>query len=263
MGNGTVRLERSGPVATVTLERPSKRNAQSKALLEALESCLRQAEADDEVRVVVVAADGPDFSAGHDHKELGDGYLDLPTPERYRFEDRYYLQVAMVMRNLAKPVVAQVQGGCIAGGFMIAAMADILVASDDAYFTDPTVVLGSAAVEVLFHPWALGDRLARDILFTGRRLTANEAYQRGFVARLAPRETLASVTQELALAISKAPPFAMQMMKRSLNRSLDAQGFSVAVSAHFDTHQLVHTASKSLRSADARIAGFKDFVASH
>lgn len=256
-----VRIERLGPVERITLARPEKRNAQNKLMLEGLDAALKRADADEEVRVVVVAADGPDFSAGHDHKELGDDYLQRPTVERYRFEDGYYREVAMGMRNLSKPVVVQAQGACIAGGFMIAAMADILVASENAYFSDPNVLLGSAAVEVLFHPWALGDRLARDVLFTGRKLTAVEAHQRGFVARLVAPSQLESTTLEIAQTIAKAPPFAMQMMKRSLNRNLDAQGFSVMVNAHFDTHQLVHTASKSSASAADRLANFKNLVA--
>jgi enoyl-CoA hydratase len=140
-------------------------------------------------------------------------------------------------------------------------MADLLIASEDAYFSDPTVLLGSAAVEVLFHPWALGDRLARDILFTGRKLTATEAHQRGFVTRLVSRDELEATALGIAETIAKAPPFAMQMMKRSLNRNLDAQGFSVMMSAHFDTHQLVHTASKSSASAADRLANFKNIVA--
>lgn len=261
MNAQTVRVERLGAIERISLARPEKRNAQNRAMLDALDAALARAEADDEARVVLVAADGPDFSAGHDHKELGDDYLQRPTVERYQFEDRYYLQIAMRMRNLAKPVVVQAQGACIAGGFMIAAMADILVASEDAFFSDPTVLLGSAAVEVLFHPWALGDRLARDILFTGRKLTASEAHQRGFVNRLTSRDELESTAIGIAETVAKAPPFAMQMMKRSLNRNLDAQGFSLMVSAHFDTHQLVHTASRSSASAADRLANFKNILA--
>lgn len=256
-----VRIERLGAIERITLARPEKRNAQNKAMLESLDAALKRAGSDDEVRAVIVAADGPDFSAGHDQKELGDDYLQRPTVERYQFEDRYYLEIALSMRNLAKPVIVQAQGACIAGGFMIAAMADILIASEDAYFSDPTVLLGSAAVEVLFHPWALGDRLARDILFTGRKLTAIEAHQRGFVTRLVVRDELESTALVIAETIAKAPPFAVQMMKRSLNRNLDAQGFSVMMSAHFDTHQLVHTASKSSASAPDRLANFKNLVA--
>jgi enoyl-CoA hydratase len=256
-----IRIERFGAIERITLARPEKRNAQNKAMLEGLDAGLKRAEVDDEVRVVILAADGSSFSAGHDNKELGDDYLQRPTIERYQFEDRYYLEIAMGIRNHSKPVIVQAQGACIAGGFMLAAMADILVASEDAYFSDPTVMLGSAAVEVLFHPWALGDRLARDILFTGRNLTAEEAYQRGFVTRLVARDQLEATAMEIAETIGKAPPFAMQMMKRSLNRNLDAQGYSVMMSAHFDTHQLVHTASKSTASAAERLANFKNIVA--
>lgn len=256
-----IRIERIGGIERITLARPDQRNAQNRAMLEALDAALKAAAADDEVRVVILAADGKCFSAGHDNKELGDDYLQRPTVERYHFEDRYYLGIAMAIRNLAKPVIVQAQGACIAGGFMLAAMADILVASEDAYFSDPTVLLGSAAVEVLFHPWALGDRLARDVLFTGRNLPAAEAYQRGFVTRLVARDQLEAAGLEIAETIAKAPPFAMQMMKRSLNRNLDAQGFSVMMSAHFDTHQLVHTASTSTASAEERVARVKNIVA--
>ena len=147
----------------------------------------------------------------------------------------------MRIRELSKPTIAQVQGACIAAGFMVANMCDLMVASDDAYFSDPTCqTLGSASVEVLVHPWVLGMRKAKEMLFTGERFTAIEGLQYGMINRVVPRSELEEETLTLARRIASAPPFGLKLIKRSLNRTMDAQGFRTAVAAHFDTHELSH-----------------------
>ncbi len=135
---------------------------------------------------------------------------------------------------------------------MVANMCDLVVASDDAYFSDPTcVTLAAAATEVLVHPWVLGMRTAKEFLFTGRKMFADEAHRVGMVNRVVPRAELEEATLALANDIGKAPPFAMKMLKRSLNRTADMQGFRNALQAHFDTHELCHTTQeyKEVRGA--------------
>ena len=134
---------------------------------------------------------------------------------------------------------------------MVANMCDLIVASDDAFFADPVGrTMSAAAVEVLIHPWVMGLRRAKEFLYTGERMPATEAHAIGMVNRVVPRSQLDADTQALAAKVAEAPPFAMKLMKRSLNRTFDAQGFRTALAAHFDTHQLSHMSDEfaSLRA---------------
>jgi len=240
-----ISYEQIGAVARVSQNRPEKRNAQNAQLLDELDAALEQAAGDDSVRVIILGGKGPHFSAGHDVRELGDGYMTQPTEQRYAYEERRYYSYALKIWDIPKPTIAQVQGACVAGGFMVAAMCDLLVASEDAYFSDHVVPMGSVGVEVLFHPWVLGHRLAKEILYTGRRITAVEAREVGLATRVVPRDELESEALKLANDIAKSPPFALKMTKKSLNRTLDIQGFRAALDAHFDTHQLAHTSAET------------------
>ncbi|HEU0201467.1 MAG TPA: enoyl-CoA hydratase-related protein, partial [Burkholderiaceae bacterium] len=182
---------------------------------------------------------GDHFSAGHD---LHDGQAKrggYSPDQHWLWEHEHYLGNALRIWDFPKPTIAQVQGACIAGGFMVANMCDLMVAADDAFFSDPVVhSLGAAAVEALVHPWVLGLRKAKEFLFTGQRLTAQEAREWGMVNHVVPRAALESFTLELAQRVAAAPPVAIRMLKRSLNRTADMQGFRNAINAHFDTHLL-------------------------
>jgi enoyl-CoA hydratase len=120
--------------------------------------------------------------------------------------------------------------------------------------------LGAAAVEVLVHPWVLGQRKAREMLFTGGKFTAAEAKDIGMVNHVVPRADLEDRTMEMAQKIALASPFALRLLKRSLNRTLDSQGFGAAIAAHFDTHQLSHvaTAFQSIRDGGLENAILKE-----
>jgi enoyl-CoA hydratase len=234
-------LERLGPVLRISHNRAHVRNAESVALLQELDDALHRAKTDEDVRVVIFAGKGDHFSAGHDIKEA-QKRPGLPTVEqRWDFEQSIYFDTALRIWDFPKPTIAQVQGACIGGAFMVANMCDLLVASTDAYFADPVChSLAAAAVEVLIHPWVMGLRQAKDMLYTGRRVGAQEAMQMGMVNKLVDRKELEESALELARRIAEAPPFALRLVKRSLNRSLDAQGFRSALDSHFDTHQLSH-----------------------
>jgi enoyl-CoA hydratase len=250
-----------GSVARIYHNRPDRRNAEGTRLLDEIDEALTQAGEDDSVHVVIIGATGGHFSAGHDVKEAM-GRPDV-VEARYRYEERRYLGHCLRLRDFPKPTIAQVQGACISGGFMVANMCDLVVASDDAFFSDPVcMTLAAAATEVLVHPWVMGGRAAKEFLFTGRKMPALEAHRIGMVNRVVPRSDLEAETLALASEIAKAPPFAINLLKRSLNRTADMQGFRNAVLAHFDTHQLSHTTreykdvrAKGLDSAIAHAKG--------
>ncbi len=236
-----VAVEQFDHVRRISLDRPQARNAQSQALLDQLDAAFEAARSDAQTRVVVLAARGDHFSAGHDLKEAQASRADFSVEERWAYESRRYFDYCLRIWDFPKPTIAQVQGACVAGGFMLANMCDLIVAAEDAYFSDPvTATMGAASLEVLIHPWVLGLRQAKELLFTGERLGARRAQELGMVNRVAPRAELEAQTLALAARIAQAPPFAMSLVKRSLNRSLDVQGLREALSAHFDLHQLSH-----------------------
>ncbi|NYT26028.1 enoyl-CoA hydratase [Alcaligenaceae bacterium] len=239
--------ERIGPVARIWHNRPGMRNAENTRLLEELNTALQQAQRDDEVRVIVLAGKGDHFSAGHDlkeGKELRSGY---GVEERWKYEDQYYFEYCLNILNCHKPTIAQVQGACIAGGFMVANMCDLMIASDDAFFADPVVhTMAVAAVEVLIHPWVLGGRKAKEMLFTGQRITAAEALAAGMANRVVPRAELDDAVMAMADKVAEAPPFALKLIKKSLNRTMDIMGRENALRSHFDSHQLSHFSDEAI-----------------
>jgi enoyl-CoA hydratase len=255
-----ITFELIGAVARIYHDRPQRRNAEGTQLLDELGHALDRVAADDEVRVVIIGGTGDHFSAGHDVKEAM-GRPDV-VEKRYAYEEARYLGLCLRLWDFPKPTIAQVQGACLAGGFMVANMCDLMVAADDAYFADSTcVTLAAAATEVLVHPWVMGLRTAKEFLFTGRRMSAMEGHRIGMVNRVVARADLETSAMSLASDIAKAPPFAMKMLKRSLNRTADMQGFRNAIQAHFDTHELCHTTQeyKEVRAAglDTAIARAK------
>jgi len=246
-----VTYEVLGPVARIYHARPDQRNAEGARLLDELDDALKQAKRDEAVRVVIVGAQGGHFSAGHDVKEAM-GRPDI-VEVRYAYEEERYLGHCLRLWDFPKPTIAQVQGACISGGFMVANMCDLVVASDDAFFSDATcIMLAAAATEVLVHPWVMGLRSAKEFLFTGRKMLAEEAQRIGMVNRVVPRAELEEATLALANQIATAPPFAIKMLKRSLNKTADMQGFRNAIQAHFDLHELCHTTQeyKTVRAGD-------------
>src|SRR5271163_4423879 len=156
-----------GAVGRLTLSREEARNAQNTQMLDELDDALVRFCSDETVRVIVLRAKGPHFSAGHDVKEGKDRIKEITVEQRWEYEEKRYFDYCLRIWDAPKPTVAEVQGACIAGGFMLANMCDLLVASEDAYFSDPVVnSFGAAATEVLVHPWVLGLRKAKYMLFT-------------------------------------------------------------------------------------------------
>lgn len=252
MNYETILVEEQGAVRRIVLAREAARNAQNQQMLDELDDALEAAARDDAVRVVVLAAKGAHFSAGHDLKEAQAKRADFTVEERWAYESKRYYGYCLRIWDFPKPTIAQVQGACVAGGFMIANMCDLVVCADDAYFSDPVGhTLAAAATEVLIHPWVMGLRKAKELLYTGERIEAQEALRIGMVNRVVPRAELEQASMALAQRIAQAAPFGLHLIKRSLNRTADAQGFRTALAAHFDTHQLSHL-SEAFRQVSQR-----------
>ncbi|MFE2157560.1 enoyl-CoA hydratase [Streptomyces lydicus] len=267
-----VRYERHGPLATVTMNRPDYRNAQNSSMTYALDRAFYRAADDNEVKVIVLAGAGRHFSAGHD---IGTPERDAHLPfdrtaglwwdhsdkagaeSRFARESEVYLGMCRRWRELPKPVLASVQGACVAGGLMLAWVCDLIIASEDAFFADPVVRMGIPGVEFFAHPWVMPPRIAKEFLYTGDRMTARRAYEVGMVNRVVPRDELTLRTRELALRIAEMPRLGLALTKRAVNQAEDLQGLHTGLDSVFGLHHLAHahnaeTAADPLGGMDIR-----------
>ncbi len=248
-----------GHVATITMNRPDMANAQNTALIEGIDACFDLADADDEVRVVVLAGNGKHFSSGHDLKELvGDAEADQwrlmrETPEgKLRHEQLMYVDKCQRIYHFRKPTIAAVQGACVAAGLMLACMCDLIVASDDATFQNPVLRMTGAGVELLVEPWELGIRKAKEFLWTGEKLDAQEAWRLGLVNRVVPREELGARVDELADRVALVPPTTAQVVKDSLNNTATLMGKEASWKYHFMAHHWMHNTETATSALQAR-----------
>ncbi len=254
----TIRYETPAErIARIVLARPEVRNAQNKRMLYELNDAFDRAAQDDEIRAIILAADGPDFSSGHDLRDTSTmsehrpvscwSGFDLPGVEGYMAtEAEAFLGLCWRWRNLPKPTIAQVQGRAIAAGLMLIWPCDLIVASTDATFSDPVVAYGCNGHEFFVHPWEVGARKAKEMLFTGEEISAAEALQLGMVNKVVERDHLETTTLELAGKIVKRPSMGLKLAKQAVNQALDAQGQWTVVQAAFSLHQLGHAHNMQL-----------------
>ena len=262
--------ERRGPTAVVTLNRPRYRNAQNSAMTYALDAAFADAVDDDEISVIVLAGEGEHFCAGHDigtpERDVDQSFdrravlwwdhVGKPGADaRYAREMEVYLGMCRRWREIPKPTIAMVQGACIAGGLMLAWVCDLIIAADDAFFADPVVRMGIPGVEYFAHPWVLGPRAAKEMLFTADRFTAQRAYELGMVNRVVPRAELADQTFALAERISSQPRFGLALAKRAVNQCEDLMGMRSGMDSVFGLHHAAHAHNAEV-SGDS-LAGMK------
>ena len=242
-------------VARIVLNRPDTRNAQDTKLLYELNSAFDTAAQDDTIKVIILAANGPHFSSGHDLREpnayqaMSDydtvgtwcGFTCAGAEAQMAREKEIYLGFCERWRNIPKPTIAAVQGKCIAGGLMLIWPCDIIIAAENAQFMDPTVSFGVDGVEYFSHPWELGPRKAKEFLFTSDWLSAQEARGVGMVNQVVALDQLESAALGMAEKIARKPLFALKLTKEAVNAAEDAKGRVGAMQTSFSLHQLAHT----------------------
>src|SRR5450756_395469 len=226
-----VRYDARGAVALITMNRPRYRNAQNSAMTYALDAAFARAVDDDSVAVIVLAGAGDHFSAGHDigtperdadksfprQAVLWWDHVDKAGADaRYAREMEVYLGMCRRWREIPKPVIAMVQGACIAGGLMLAWVCDLIVASDDAFFQDPVVRMGIPGVEYFAHAFELPPRIAKEFLLLGERMSAQRAEQFGMVNRVVPRERLREETAAIAAKLAAQPRLGAWLTKQAI-----------------------------------------------
>ena len=242
-------------IARITLNRPDTRNAQDTKLLYELNDAFDRAARDDAIKVIILAANGPHFSSGHDlrerdaHARMKDfrtvgtwcGFECAGAEAQMAREKEIYVGLCERWRNIPKPTIAQVHGKCIAGGLMLIWPCDLIVASEEASFLDNTVSMGVGGAEYFAHPWEVGPRKAKEMLFTADWLSAAEAKALGMVNHVVPVSQLPDFTLDLAKRIAKKPLFALKLAKEAVNAAQDAQGRISAMQTSFALHQLAHS----------------------
>jgi len=261
----TILYSVDGPIATITLARPDAANAQNSRLIDELDAAFDLADDDSDVRVVVLAAQGKHFSAGHDLKELLAGEEHWAamrdTPEgKLAHEQTMYFDKLVRIRDFRKVTVAAVQGTCSAAGLMLACMCDLIVAADDARFSNPVLRMSGVGVELLIEPWELGPRKAKEFLFCAETFSASEAERYGLVNRVVPRAELAAAVDEIAAKIALVPALTAEMVKASINHMVDLMGQRQSWQYHFMLHQFVSNTPTALAKVDARKQGGMDAV---
>ncbi|GAB2843926.1 enoyl-CoA hydratase [Actinocorallia aurea] len=267
-----VLYERRGPVAVVTLNRPQYRNAQNSKVTYALDAAFIRAVDDDEVKVIVLAGAGDHFCAGHDigtpERDIDESFErkaviwwdhtgKAGVDRRLAREAEVYLGMCRRWREIPKPMIAMVQGACIAGGLMLAWSCDFIVASEDAFFADPVVRMGIPGVEYFAHPWVMNPRAAKEFLYTGDRYDAARARELGMVNHVVPREELEARTFAVAERISGMPAFGLALTKKAVNQAEDLQGMRAGMDSVFGLHHAAHAHNAeiegdSLAGLDAR-----------
>jgi enoyl-CoA hydratase len=248
-----------GRIARITLNRVHARNAQNRGLLVELGEAFLQAEADDQVRVVILAGAGPMFSSGHDLGSKEAVAERTPGPDlhpsyamtggtksgaeqRMLQEWHYFFQNTLRWRNLRKITIAQVHGSVYAAGLMLMWCCDLIVAADNATFADVVGTrLGMCGLEYFAHPWEFGPRKAKELLLTGDSLGVEEAHQLGMVSKIFPADELGERTLEFAARIAALPSMTSLLIKESVNQSVDNMGFYNGLQACFTLHQLNHS----------------------
>jgi enoyl-CoA hydratase len=255
----TYELLDDGRVARIMLNRPEARNAQNRGMLVELDEAFRAAEADDQVRVVILGGEGLMFSSGHDigsklsMEELWPGPNQHPTrlvnggtrdaPEQRMLQEwHYFFQNTLRWRNLRKISIAQVHGDVYAAGLMLMWACDLIVGSEEVRFADVVGTrLGMCGVEYFGHPWEFGPRKAKELLLTGDAIDIHEAHRLGMVSKVFKLDELAERTVELAQRIAQLPTMTALLIKESVNQTVDNMGFHNALQACFSLHQLNHS----------------------
>ena len=254
-------------VRRLTLNRPAKRNALSNALRGEIFAALEAGDRDPAVRVMILRGAGTCFSSGYDLAGLGE--LPFHTAGGQGQWARHVVEGCFRIWDLAKPVIAQVHGWCLAGGSELAFACDLVYAAEDAQIGYPAVRTMSPP-DNQYHAWVFGMRAAMEMMLTGDAVSGVEAARMGFANRAFPLERLEAETLAMAQRIAKVDPDLAQLNKRLVHRQMEAMGMRAGLRAGTDLHALGwHTPASRAYMAkmregvkaalDARDATFGDY----
>src|SRR5215510_3279083 len=223
----TILVERVGPLARLTLNRPQRANALSQAMLKEIAQALDALESDAGVNAIIVRGAGSAFSSGFDLKEQ----TELRPSGTAQWQPILRQDFDTIMRfwHSPKPTIAAVRGACLAGACELALACDLTIAADDAFFGEPELKFG-AGIVVMMLPWIVGPKLAKEIILTGQdKIAAECALAIGMINRIVPADELDAAALRLAQHIAAIDPKLVKETKRAINRALEAQGLLTAL----------------------------------
>src|SRR5262245_41709708 len=217
-------------ISRITMNRPEKRNALNHPLRGAIFEQLRANDQNPDVRVTIIRGAGPSFSAGYDLGGGNQGYeMPFYTPAGQGQWPRHVTEGWMSIWDLAKPVIAQVHGCCLAGGSELATGCDLVYIAEDAQMGYPAVRFG--VPDMHFHPWFLGMRTAMEMMLTGDSISGVEAVERGWANRAFPADKLDDAVIDVAERIAMVAPELVQMSKRVVHHQMDSMGLRAGIRA--------------------------------
>lgn len=239
--NEALLVERRGPAAWLTLNRPDKMNALNADLLGALEAALDEVGADDEVKVVVLTGAGERaFSAGFDLEAAAADSLGQDADLWHRHL-AYDVAVTMRLWSFPKPTIAAVRGHCLAGGCELAMACDMVVSGESGRFGEPEIRFGSGPVTLLM-PFVLGQKRTAELLFTGDVISAADAERAGLVNHVVPDADLEATVDALVRKIAPTPLAVLRLTKLALVRAYEAMGLRQAVGSNLDLSAMINAA---------------------
>jgi len=210
-------VDHAPPLATVTLNRPARRNALSEQMMDELIACLGELATNTGVRAVILAANGSAFCSGH---ELGEMIGRDITAYRRIFE--VCTELMTRVQSIPQPVIAQVQGVATAAGCQLVAACDLAVASENATFATPGVRIGLfCTTPMVAVSRAVGRKRALEMLLTGKLVDARTACEWGLINRVVPAAGLPEATRQLACEIAQASPFTLALGKKAFYAQID------------------------------------------
>ncbi|WP_420548737.1 enoyl-CoA hydratase/isomerase family protein [Curvivirga sp.] len=227
----------NGPIGEITLNRPHKLNSMTADVIEALHIAMDKAEADDNVRVILLKGNGKSFCAGFDLGEMEE------DPEKDVMGQMLKADFDIIMRfwNSPKPTISAVQGYALGGGFELAMACDVTIASDNAVFGEPEPKFGSGIVALLL-PWLTGPKQTKEMLLFGNdRIAANRAVMMGLVNITVPADDLEKEAREMALRSAMLDTSAARMTKVAINKSYSQMGMEDALQQALDIDVEIET----------------------
>lgn len=254
MSNELILIDDPRPlVRRITLNRPDKRNALSNRLRKELFAALHEGDLDPNVHVMILRGAGKCFSSGYDLSQ--DATRDMPFQSSMGdgFWPRHVVEGAFKIWDLAKPVIAQVHGFCLAGGSELMAACDLAYVGESARIGYPPVRLMSPP-DNQFHPWMAGMRNAMELMLTGDAVDGPEAVRMGLANRCYPDAVLEGEVLDIAERITKIPPDLQQLNKRSVHRAMEIMGMRAAIRAGTEI-QAMGFHQKSARDYLKKLAG--------
>lgn len=261
----TLLIERKGPVAHLTLNRPGSLNALNRELTDALTCAFEGFYRDYETRVIVLKGAGRAFCAGLDLKGFGEGPLDLGGVQRGLDTQTRIRDIYKAMRRCPQPIVALVQGAACGGGFSLALASDIRIAGQSARMNAAYIRIGLTGCDMgssYFLPRLVGQAMASELLLTGRFIEADEALRIGLVNRVVPDADMEKTAQPLIDAMLANTPLGLRLTKDAVNFSIDAPSLDAAMAME-DRQQVLAAQTKDHSEAlkaflDKRPATFAD-----